>query len=114
MDILHGKAEDVHHPVLWGFLMRLARQGSLVAIIGGPPRRTISRLRFRCPGPRPLCDRDHGRFGLEGLSWDEQRLADHDTALVVKQVGLFIAADETRIGNGLSRRPLGPCEDVEQ
>ena len=54
VDVVNNKLEDVHNPVLWAFLMRLARRGAIAAIIGGPPCRTVSRLRFRRPGPRPL------------------------------------------------------------
>ena len=39
---------------------------------GGPPCRTVSRLRHRAPGPRPLRGRDDRRFMLEGLSSVEQ------------------------------------------
>ena len=100
LDIMHNKSQDLHNPVLWAFLMRLARQGTLAAIIGGPPCRTVSRLRFRRPGPRPLRDRGAHRFGLPNLSVSEQRLADHDAALVIKQVGLYLATEEAKVELG--------------
>ena len=100
LDIMHNKSQDLHNPVLWAFLMRLARQGTLAAIIGGPPCRTVSRLRFRRPGPRPLRDRGAHRFGLPNLSVAEQRLADHDAALVIKQVGLYLATEEAKVEVG--------------
>ena len=89
LDVMHGKDQDIHNPVLWAFLVSLAKQGSLAVILGGPPCRSVSRLRFRRPGPRPLRDRHEHRFGLPHLSAGEQRLADHDAALVLKQVGLY-------------------------
>ena len=57
-------------------------------------------MRFRQPGPRPLRDRGAHRFGLPNLSIAEQRLADHDAALVLKQVGLHYATEGAKVDLG--------------
>ena len=64
-------------------------------------------MRFKRPGPRPLRDRGEGRFGLPHPSAGEQRLADHDTALVLKQLGIFYMAEEARLRHGLGEEPTG-------
>ena len=107
LDITKGKDQDVHGPKLWGFLTELARKGAIKCVVGGPPCRTVSRMRFKRPGPRPLRDRGEGRFGLPHLSAGEQRLADHDTALVLKQLGIFYMAEEARLRHGLGEEPTG-------
>ena len=107
LDITKGKDQDVHGPKLWGFLTELARKGAIKCVVGGPPCRTVSRMRFKRPGPRPLRDRGEGRFGLPHLSAGEQRLADHDTALVLKQLGIFCMAEEARLRHGLGEEPTG-------
>ena len=106
-DITKGKDQDVHNPCLWGFLANLARKGAIKSVIGGPPCRTVSRMRFKRPGPRPLRDRGAGRFGLPNLSAGEQRLADHDTALILKQVGIYYMPEEARVKYDLGRVRTG-------
>ena len=66
VDIALGTQFDMHAVGTWGYLCHLARNGHVVAVVGGPPCRSVSRLRHREPGPRPLRGRDERRFGLEG------------------------------------------------
>ena len=73
LDILKNDKEDLHNPALWGYLCRLARMGKLKILVGGPPCRTLSRLRHRRPGPRPLRGRQHLRWKLPDLT-DFRRL----------------------------------------
>ena len=96
LDITEGRNQDLHNPGTWSFLWKLASLGKLLAIIGGPPCRTVSRLRQKQPGPRPLRGRFHDRYGLPGLTDREKNLADSDAALLLKQVGLFIRSEECR------------------
>ena len=95
IDVLHGI--DLHDAAVWSFLWELACAGKLAGVIGGPPCRTTSRLRQRRPGPPPLRGRGSQRFALDGLSnWDLHRVHG-DTALLFKQVGLFLKAEERRL-----------------
>ena len=95
VDTLHGI--DRHDAATWAFIWELACAGKVVGILGGPPCRTTSRLRQRQPGPPPLRGRDGLRFHLEGLStWDLHRV-NSDTALLFKQLGLFLKAEERRM-----------------
>ena len=95
VDTLQGV--DLHDAAIWAFIWELACAGKIAAILGGPPCRTTSRLRQRQPGPPPLRGRDGWRFSLDGLStWDLHRV-NSDTALLFKQLGLFIKAEEKRM-----------------
>ena len=96
LDINEGRNQDLHNPGTWSFLWKLASLGKLLAIIGGPPCRTVSRLKQKQPGPRPLRGRFHDRYGLPGLTDREKNLADSDAALLLKQIGLFIRSEECR------------------
>ena len=107
LDITKGKDQDVHNPRLRGFLAGLARKWAIKCVIDGPPCRTVSRMRFKRPGPRPLRDRGEGRFGLPNLSAGEQRLTDHDTALILKQAGIYYLAGEARIKYDFGRVNTG-------
>ena len=86
VDVTMGAQFDLHGIGTWGYLCHLARRGL----------RTVSRLRHRAPGPRPLRGRDDRRFMLEGLSLPEQELALSDCALMMKKIGLWLLADEHR------------------
>ena len=77
-----------------------SRSGKVKGVVGGPPCRTTSRLRCRGPpGPRRVRGRGADRWGLEGLTAREREQVRGDSALVVKQVGLWHLAEEHREGS---------------
>ena len=81
---------DLHDAAIWAFIWELAPRSWVVHL-------ATSRPRERQPGPPPLRGRDGLRFSLEGLStWDLHRV-NSDTALLFKQLGLFIKAEEKRM-----------------
>ena len=96
IDCTMGGQYNIHLPGVWAFLWKVALDGRLKAILGGPPCRTVSRLRHIPPGPRPLRGRDDLRFGLNDLNFAEQDLANSDLALLLKQEGLWLKAEEIR------------------
>ena len=96
VDIVNGAQYDMHSIGTWSYLCHLARRGKVVAVVGGPPCRSVSRLRHRGPGPRPVRGRDERRFGLPDLSSVERDLVVGDLALLLKQAGLWIMASEAR------------------
>ena len=96
VDIEENGAQNLHCPAVWGYLVGLAQRGLVKGIIGGPPCRTISRMRHQSPGPPPLRGRDDLRYGLPGIGEDLQEKADGDVALFWKQLGLWIMADDAR------------------
>ena len=96
MDIKKGG--DLHNPAVWAFLWELASSNRLVGVIGGPPCRSVSRLRMRQPGPVPLRGRDlEDRWGLPGLSVTDQQKTDYDSMLMLKQIALWKRAEEVRV-----------------
>ena len=97
IDVSRDSRMDLHNPDLWGYLCFLMRTCKVIGIIGGPPCRTVSRLRLIQPGPPVLRSRTgEGRFGLEGLSPQDQLKTDGDSALVLKQLALRKMASEMR------------------
>ena len=73
------------------YLFDAVLKGYIVAIIGGPPCRTWSRLRrLEDDGPPPLRSREgQGRFGVPDLSKDYQSLVDGDTLLLLRTLVLM-------------------------
>ena len=71
-----------------GHIFGLASRGLVKLVIGGPPCRTVSRLRNKGPlGPRRVRGRGLERFGLANLSPEEMEWVDGDTGLVPQTGG---------------------------
>ena len=95
LDIERCPLFDLHSKEVWGYLCFLARHCPVVGIVGGPPCRTVSRLRNLQPGPPPLRGRSgESRFGLESLGPWEKEKTDGDSALVLKQIALYRISEE--------------------
>ena len=88
--------QDLHNPYVWSYLVHLAKTKNILGIIGGPPCRSVSRLRHLSPGPRPVRGRGEKRFGLDELTNPELSLVHGDSALLLKQLALWELADENR------------------
>ena len=77
------------HRSVWAHVWGLASQGRAAAILGGPPCRTVSRVRNSSPpGPRRLRGRGADRWHLPHLQDYELNLVNSDTALCLKQMAL--------------------------
>ena len=81
------KGGDLHDSSVWKYLLHLAAEGKVVAVVGGPPCRTVSRLRGEDGGP-PVLRRRCGpeRLGLKSLPWPHQELAQKDGVLLLKML----------------------------
>ena len=94
MDVLNG--QNVHDPATWAYVWELAGSGKVIAIIGGPPCRSVSRMLEKQPGPPRLRGRDgDDRFGLPMLTEAQQQKTDGDTAMFLKQLGLYMHVEES-------------------
>ena len=96
LEITESPNQDLHDPNVWGYLTYVASKKRILGIVGGPPCRTVSRLRNIRPGPNPLRGRVNERFGLMGLTEREQQLTDSDSALMLKQLALLCIAEEAK------------------
>ena len=88
---------DLLRDTTYHFLMDLCESGRVEALLGGPPCRTVSKLRFRSPGPPPVRTR-HGpeRFGLKDLSSNLHESVLQDTVLWLRYVWLYALAQDSR------------------
>ena len=92
-----GADQDLLSDSVIGYLAELCESGKVDAVLGGPPCRTVSKLRFRRPGPPPLRSRTGPeRFGLTGLTDGQRELAVSDAVLWFRQLWLFTLAQEAR------------------
>ena len=113
IDKMVDPAQDLLSDQLARFLAELCEKGTVDAILGGPPCRTLSKLRFRQPGPPPLQSRGGPqRFALENLSDAQRELAFNDAVLWMRQLWLYslAAAARSRQVLFLKEQPRDPQE----
>ena len=92
--------QNLHDPAVWAYLVHLITTKRVLGIVGGPPCRSVSRLRHNeldCPGPRPVRGRGSERFGLRDLTEAETKLVDGDGALFLKQLALYDLTKESEV-----------------
>ena len=90
IDLAISKQQDLRRDDVTSYLQYLCQLGTVKGILGGPPCRSVSRLRHTQPGPPPLRSR-HGleRFGLAHLDSWLQRRVDEDTTLWMRQLFIY-------------------------
>ena len=97
--------EDLHHPHTFGFLLGLAVQGRLAALVGGPPCKTYTAARHNDVGPNgpvPLRGVGEASYGLSTLSACEQVCVDRDTLLYLKFLLLACVGRQARLDLSMS------------
>ena len=110
LDVRDG--QNVHDAATWAYLWRLAASGRVIAVVGGPPCRTVSRLLEKTPGPPRLRSRNGPeRFGFEHLNESQQQKTDSDAAITGELLWLSvrsrpdIAYAVSVMGRNVTKRP---------
>ena len=101
LDIKRSDKQDLTKTACYGALLRLAMDGQISTLIGGPNCRTRSVLRSYPGGPPLVRSWGEGEFGKAGISMEEQAKVDYDDELMWKMVLLYVVAKESRkaLGN---------------
>ena len=93
VDLALHRGHDLLSDQVASFLMELCSSGKVRMVMGGPPCRSVSRLRQTQPGPPPLRMREGvERFGITGQSAGLQESTDGDTTLFLRMLFLFMVA----------------------
>ncbi|CAE7765938.1 RE2 [Symbiodinium sp. CCMP2592] len=89
---------DLHSSSVWTYILSLAIEGKVVAVVGGPPCETVAQFRgVEDGGPPVLRGRcGEGRFWKDGLSYSSEELAKKDGLLFLKVLFLFETAVQAR------------------
>ena len=78
------------------FLMQLAARGSIHAIIGGPPCRTVSACRYADDnGPKPVRS-EQEPYGLSSLSPQQRSWVEDDVVLMFRMKLLYMTATQNK------------------
>eukprot|EP00435_Cladocopium_sp_Y103_P038238 s480_g10.t1 len=97
VDVEIDRRQNLLKDDVYDYLLEIADSGTLEAVLGGPPCRTVSRLRYRQPGPPPLRSRlGPERFGLQGLDEMLLKKVHDDTVLWLRQYYLFHRSKKVR------------------
>ena len=97
IDKLVDPSQDLLSDQLTSFLAELCEKGTVDALLGGAACRTVSKLRFRQPGPPPLRARSGPqRFALDSLTDTLRELAWNDAVLWMRQLWLYSLASSAR------------------
>ncbi len=100
LDVLRGPEQDMRRTECYGALLRLALDGHVQAVIGGPNCRTRSVLRSYPGGPPQTRHWQGGEFGGEDISKEEQDKIDHDDEMMWKMIVIYLVAKAARIRYG--------------
>ena len=89
---------DLHSSSVWTYILSLAVEGKVVAVVGGPPCETVSQFRGAEDGGSPVLRgrSDEERFWKGGLSYSSEDLAKTDGLLFLKVLFLFEMAVQAR------------------
>ena len=87
---------NLHDRNVFGYLLTLCASGRVRAILGGPPCRTVSALRYQNDdGPGVLRTEEHP-YGLPTLSPADAELVTADSVLMFRFWALLMVAEEMR------------------
>ena len=96
VDLQAAVAADLHDDNVYRFLLALAATGRVKAIVGGPPCRTVSALRYQDDdGPGILRSEEHP-YGLPSISLAEQALVWGDSILLFRMLALYVLCEDVR------------------
>ena len=98
---------DMRNSSVWTYVLSLALEGRIVAVISAPPCRSVSQLRCDTDGGPPVVRDRSGptRFFKAGLDSVCEQLAHEDTTLFLKALFLYDVSVEARkaLGTFLAR-----------
>ena len=96
IDVKRGENHDMRRSSCYGSLMRLALDGQVSTLIGGPNCRTRSVLRMYDGGPPPVRSWGGGEFGIVNASEAEIKKVQHDDEMMWKMILLYLVANASR------------------
>ena len=87
---------NLHDKNVYGFLLALCASGRVKAILGGPPCRTVTALRYQNDGGPGVVRNDEHPYGLPGLSPTDAALVEGDTLLMFRFLSLMTLCEDVR------------------
>ena len=96
VDLQAEVAADIHDDMVFKYLLSLAASGRVKALIGGPPCRTVSALRYQDDGGPGVLRTEQHPYGLPHLSSSDQALVTGDSVLLFRMLALYVLCEDVR------------------
>ena len=87
---------NLHDKNVFGFLLALCASGRVKAILGGPPCRTVTALRYQNDGGPGVLRTDESPYGLPDLPPSDADMVLGDVVLWFRKLALYIIAEDVR------------------
>eukprot|EP00438_Fugacium_kawagutii_P007098 Skav200526 [mRNA] locus=scaffold2291:63661:70974:+ [translate_table: standard] len=106
---------DVCDDATYSYLLNIAASGRLRMLLGGPPCRTVSALRFQDDGGPPVVRTEQHPYGCPHNSPEHQALVDNDAMLWFRFLALYVLAETVRddsmpVTGFINEQPQDPAE----
>ena len=97
VDLGASPTANVLDDVTFAFLLSLCASGRVKAIIGGPPCRTVSALRFQDDGGPPVLRDEANPYGIPTISPQQAELVFNDSILWFRFLLMYVMCEEVRL-----------------
>ena len=124
VDLLGSTKANLLDNGVFSFLLRIAASGRMKALLGGPPCRTVSALRYQQDDGPGVVRSNNFPYGLPDISQADRELVISDSVLFFRFLTMFVVAEEVRKPSEpmtafVCEQPQDPAtyrsaEDVEQ
>ena len=96
IDTTCSTAANLHDKYVFGYVLMLCASGRVRAVLGGPPCRTLSALRYQGDDGPGILRNDEFPYGLPSLNAADHELVLGDTVLMFRFWAFYIMAEEVR------------------
>ena len=87
---------DLHDDNVFRYLLMLAASGRVKTLLGGPPCRTVSALRYQNDGGPGVLRSEEHPYGLPTLKEAEQELVVGDSVLLFRMLAMYMVCEDVR------------------
>eukprot|EP00435_Cladocopium_sp_Y103_P017527 s2514_g4.t1 len=112
LDVLSNCKADVLDDRIYKYLLMLAASGRVREVLGGPPCRTVSALRFQNDGGPGIVRTENHPYGVPNLSAEDQTLVTKDSLLFLRMLFVYAVCEDVRpVQNPVTGLTLEQPED---
>lgn len=104
LDLLSTTPVNMLDPAVFWFVMGLAASGRVKVVMGGPPCRTVTALRYQEDGGPGVVRSEQHPYGCPGISPREAELVLQDTTLWMRMLLAYALCEDARIDKGVDQQ----------
>ena len=96
IDLISNCKADLLDDKIYKYLLMLASTGKVREVLGGPPCRTVSALRFQDDGGPGIIRTESDPYGVPGISPEDQTLVTNDALLFLRMLFVYAICEDVR------------------